>query len=414
MLKHVSTLFLFLPFFSFSFAQTEIDPAEKPAHLRVFLDCNQCDKTYFREELNIVDYVRNRDEADVHVFVTSNRTSSQRIQFEISMLGRGRFENQNFNSTCLSQVEPTSNDIRVTLLESIKVGLVPYLSQTQLIDAVKVSIDAPKRIEDEPTTDPWNFWVFEVNGSGSWNKETSQSRLRYSSSLTAERVTEMWRIRSRAYLNGSTFNFDNDGEAIQTKRKSDGAYLNIVKSLGPHFSAGTSLSYSSSTFSNLAQSISTRLAFEYNIFPYTEVSKRELTIAYRVGPYFQRYDELTIYDQLDERLWRESLSINLRMRQPWGNAFAGLTGGHYFHDLSKYSVDLDGSVNLRLYKGLNVRFGGSFNLIRDQLSLPKGGASLEDVILQQRQIAKDFDSSLYAGIGFTFGSIYNNVVNTRL
>lgn len=232
--------------------------------------------------------------------------------------------------------------------------------------------------------------------------------------MRAERVTEMWRIRSTFYGNGNSFRLVNDGEDFETSQSAKGGYVSVVRSLGPHFSAGISTSYNTSTFNNIASSISLRPAFEYNLFPYSEVSRRELTIAYRVGPYFRQYDEVTIYDQIAEDLWRSSLSLNLRMRQPWGNVFAGLTGSHYFHDLGKNRVELDVNTNLRIYKGLNLRLGGAFELIRDQLSLAKGDASLEDILLQQKQIAKGFESSMYVGVSYTFGSIFNNVVNTRL
>jgi hypothetical protein len=56
---------------------------------------------------------------------------------------------------------------------------------------------------------------------------------------------------------------------------------------------------------------------------------------------------------------------------------------------------------------------GSVTLLRDQLYLPKGGATEEEILLQRKALSTNY--SYFAGIGltYTFGSIFNNVVNPR-
>ena len=56
---------------------------------------------------------------------------------------------------------------------------------------------------------------------------------------------------------------------------------------------------------------------------------------------------------------------------------------------------------------------GSLSLVRDQISIAKGKASEQEILLQRRQLATSY--SYFAGIGltYTFGSIFNNVVNPR-
>ena len=53
-------------------------------------------------------------------------------------------------------------------------------------------------------------------------------------------------------------------------------------------------------------------------------------------------------------------------------------------------------------------------LIRDQISLQKGNASIEDLLLQQKEIATDFYSEFRVGLSYTFGSAFNNYLNSRL
>ena len=50
----------------------------------------------------------------------------------------------------------------------------------------------------------------------------------------------------------------------------------------------------------------------------------------------------------------------------------------------------------------------------NQINLPKGEASVEDLLLRQRQISTSFQNRISMGISYTFGSIFNNIVNNRL
>jgi hypothetical protein len=86
---------------------------------------------------------------------------------------------------------------------------------------------------------------------------------------------------------------------------------------------------------------------------------------------------------------------------------------NYLHDWSKNMISLGGNLSLRLAKGLNFHLSGGGSIIHNQLSLPKRGASLEEVLLRRRQIATSFTVYSYFGLSYTFGSIYNNAVNPR-
>jgi len=45
--------------------------SRESAKLRVYLDCDACDFDYLRTEVTFVDYVRDRQDAAVHILVTS-------------------------------------------------------------------------------------------------------------------------------------------------------------------------------------------------------------------------------------------------------------------------------------------------------------------------------------------------------
>jgi len=124
--------------------------------------------------------------------------------------------------------------------------------------------------------------------------------------------------------------------------------------------------------------------------------------------------EETLYGENEELLFFEALDLQLNLIQPWGEIEAGLEGSHFFHDMSKYKIEFDCDIAIRLFKGLSLTLNVNAESIHDQLYLPKGDASLEEILLQKRQLATDYELSSSIGIRFTFGSIYNNIVNKRL
>lgn len=77
-------------------------------------------------------------------------------------------------------------------------------------------------------------------------------------------------------------------------------------------------------------------------------------------------------------------------------------------------MQFNSNFNVRVLKGLAVRFASRYEIIRDQINLPGGDASIEDVLLQQKQIATDYDLGFSVGLSYTFGSAFNNIINTRL
>jgi hypothetical protein len=52
-------------------------------------------------------------------------------------------------------------------------------------------------------------------------------------------------------------------------------------------------------------------------------------------------------------------------------------------------------------------------MIHDQLSLPKEDIATEEILLQRKQLATQYQYWASIGFSYTFGSIYNNIVNPR-
>ncbi len=395
----------------FSAEEQEFSRSQAP---RVFLDCDGCDFSFIRQEMTFVNYVRDPELAQVHVFVTSQRTGSGGQTYTITITGQ---QNYTGLDNTLSYTSPQGNtwaERRSGLTEMLKIGLVPYIARTPLASRVSILFKEPERMAPVAVDDPWDSWIFDIEANGSFDKEASRSAYSFDGSVSGDRVTEDWKVGIGLRGGYRERNFEQDDEAITSTSHSGSINGRIIKSMTDHWSAGVFGDVSTSTYRNQDLNIGITPALEYNVYPYTESSRKELTLSYRIGYDYRKYIEETIYLKMQESLLGQSLHANVRIRQPWGYVFAGMSGSHYFHDFSKNSIDFYSNISLRVLKGLSVRFTGSFEIIHDQLYLALGDATLEELLLQQRQLATTYELSGSIGFAYTFGSIYNNVVNTRL
>jgi hypothetical protein len=83
------------------------------------------------------------------------------------------------------------------------------------------------------------------------------------------------------------------------------------------------------------------------------------------------------------------------------------------HDLSKNRFRVYADVSLNLVKGFAFSISGGYSMIHDQISLPAEDMDFEDILLRRGELATQYDYWFSYGIRYTFGSIYNNIVNPR-
>ena len=119
------------------------------------------------------------------------------------------------------------------------------------------------------------------------------------------------------------------------------------------------------------------------MFPYSESTQRQFTFQYLVGAHYYDYHEETIYLKMSEQRYRQSLNIEYEIKQPWGSISSYLNGSHYLYDINKFNVQLGGEIDLKLIKGFSLYTYGYMTFVRDQLSLPSSGASIEEILLRR-------------------------------
>ena len=394
-------------------------PSAPRTAVRVFLDCNRCDEAFLKREVTFIDYVRNREDADVHVLVTTQRTGSGGTQFVLQFIGQGAFRGVDQSLTYSASQTATSDEIRAGFAQMFTLGLVRYAAESTLADRLHVTVDAPAGEPLRPIEeDRWNYWVFRASGGGNFSGEETSSSKSVNGSLRATRTTERWRHAFSATANyrESRFQVDDEEEGpstVRSVRRDMGVDGLVVKSLTEHWSAGLAGFGNASTFRNYDLRVRIAPGVEYDFFPYLQSSRRMLTLQYTIGFDWNDYKEETVFGKLTERLIDHRLELGLGLRQPWGSAAAEVNYSQFLSDPPKYSIGAEGNLNVRLFKGFSFNVSGEVSRPRDQIYLPRGVATTEEILLRQRQLATNYSYFLGFGVSYSFGSIFNNIVNPR-
>ncbi|MDB4882992.1 MAG: hypothetical protein JWL95_1758 [Gemmatimonadetes bacterium] len=308
----------------------------------------------------------------------------------------------------------TEDETRRAVSRTVKLGLVRYLARTPAASgATLVLAPALRTMSATPRHDVWNAWVFRVGASANTSRERNSAHNNLNGNLSANRVTERWKTNLRAEEYYSDQAFDLDGERITSVRRDFSGSALLVRSLTNRWSAGLRAGASSSTYLNQQLAASLAPALEFDLYPYEESTRRQLRVQYSAGVRQYRYNDTTVYFKIRETRPTESLNIAFEQKQTWGSVDARVNGYHFLDDLGKSRLTFAGGANVRIVPGLSVNFSGNYSIIHDQLYLPKGDLSREDVLLQQSQLATGYRGYLYGGISYTFGSVFNDVVNPR-
>ena len=387
---------------------------EEPLTIKTQIDCRGCDGNYMRQNITFLDHVRDQDMAEIYVFVNTSGNPSSVI-YEIEYTGKGRFEGINNKFSVDYSKTLTGNEIRDLLKETLIKGYIPYLLHTDQAEQLELVLHELPKTTTEKIDDPWNNWIFSVRGNMDMEHQDTREEFNYDVGFDGDKVTEHWRVRLDGYYNKNTLKItESDNSSFTSVRNRKFLGGSIVKSLGNHWSAGVFGDVGTNSVDNFKFKSAVAPAIEYSLFDYKEVLTREITFAYQINYNTQKYFETTIFDVLRDQYYTQSLSMNLTYRKNWGSVYSSVRASNFLNDPSKNRLSINNWASVRVFKGFSVRVNANFQVIKDQINLPKGEASLEDIILQQRALATTSKLNLGVGMSYTFGSIFNNVLNTRL
>ena len=389
---------------------------QEPELLSVFLDCNFCDFNHFRREVAFVNYVRDRVDADVHVLGTSEDAGSGR-SYTFNFIGLGEYAGTDDTLAIVSSSTDTPDERRNSQVRLLRLGLIQYAVAGGIIEGLDVMYSVGSAAEERASevSDPWNSWVFRISGNASARGESQQKEWSLFGSVNARRVTEDWKIwiEVDGFRSRSVFDLS-DGTQFVDNSSSYEWEAQVVRSVAAQWSTGLRAEFGSSTFSNQDFRALARAAMEYSVFPYEESTRRQLTITYLIGPSYLEYETITIFDELSETRFQQALEIGYSVRQPWGNLRMGGRASNYLHDFGLHRLGISGGGSFRIIRGLNFNLNGDVARIKDQISLPREDIPDEEILVQRRQRGTNFRYRIFGGLSFSFGSIFNSVVNTRL
>src|SRR3989337_1683930 len=267
---------VFLFFVSRSHSQDRPDSLEalKSSAPRIYIDCSGCDIDFIKTEIAFVNYVRDSKEAQVHILITTQRTAGGGIEHTLTFIGRQDFSGMNDTLKYVSRQSATEDDIRKGLVQVLKMGLVRYVARTPMAD--KLCIALQEKMEPALVVDKWKSWVFAVSANGYFNGEKSRNYVSLWGNLSAKQITPDWKVD--LYVNGS-YNenkFKIDEQTISSISKSKSFGGSVIKGMADHWSAGIFGDILSSTYSNRKFAFEFEPAVEYDLFPYSESTRRQL------------------------------------------------------------------------------------------------------------------------------------------
>jgi hypothetical protein len=402
-----------------AFAQDAAAPAAPTAGaVRIFLDCNNvpCDTDFFRTELSFVEHVRDRQTADIHLLMTGQSTGSGGREITFSFFGQGRFMGRDQVLKETFVVAASEDDVRRGMVRMMSLGLVNYVLGLPGAERLRVTVQPPPSTTAPAlqSRDSWNRWSFRVNLNGNANGESSSKSFYLNTNVSANRVTDESKINLNSSVNYRESKFElPDGRTFLSPNRDFGINGLYVKSLGGHWSAGIRSNWNSSTFNNQDWSWSGGPAIEWDLFPYSESTRRILTFNYSVRSRIWDYREETIYGKLHEERIQQSLETQMSMRQRWGTLGASVDVASFVPDVAKNHVSGYGDISLNLFRGLSLNLSSNVEWVRDQISLPAEEATSEEVLVNQRQLATSYRYYLYFGVSYSFGSIFSPIVNPR-
>ncbi len=402
-------------------AQEEPPAANGNGALRVFFDCDggrgMCDFDFYRREIPYVNYTRDREDAQVHVLMSSEGTGSGGQRFTLDFIGREEFIEITDRLEVVTRANLAVEQRLTEVAHTLELGLLRYIARTGQAPSIDIHYDGAEHgeIAAKPEDDPWNFWTFRLRAEADLEVDERTEEYEFETGFSADRVTDALKLE---FSIGGSYNrslFEtSDTTSVTSIRESYDAEGLSVWSLSDHWSAGAAYELGHSSFANEDLQLQVGPALEYNIFPYSESTRRQFNFLYTVGLRYHNYIEQTVFLKDEETLPHHRFSVRLSVRQPWGESYGFLTFSQFLHDPSKNRFTAFAGADFRLFRGLSLRLNANYSRIRDQLNVPAGDATTEEVLLRQRVLQSGFEYGVSVGFSYTFGSIYSNVVNPRL
>ncbi|HVN58147.1 MAG TPA: hypothetical protein VMT63_07625 [Bacteroidales bacterium] len=406
-------LFAILAFFTFTVLVAQ-PPAPKQDTLRkdalnVFMDASD----YVKKEIPFINYVRDIKVADLYIITTFEQTGSGGYKYTYFLEGQGKYQGKSDTLSFISTPDDTEETTRIKQVQTLKMGLMRYVEKTPLASYMNITFTEP--LSETVTTDKWKSWVFRTNLSGYLTGQKMYKSTNVNTGFSASKVTKDWKINLDAsyYFRKDLYITDTLGTRYVSTYDEKSLNVLIVRSINDHWSYGGTLYLGGSSYSNYFLNSKIMPGIEYDIFPYSQSTRKQLRLLYKIGAGYYIYNDTTIYERTRQPVGIHSFTAAYQVVEKWGSINLSMVYSNYLQDWSKNNLGTELYLELRVAKGLRVYWAGGAYIVHDQINLPKQGASVEEMLTRRRELESQYNYYSMFGFSYTFGSIYNNVVNPR-
>ena len=140
--------------------------------IKVFLSC-RCDDDFLKQNTLFFDYVRDMSLSDIEVFVFEITNASGGRNYSFNFNGKNNFLNKEYQINAIIPQNISLNNSREILLNTYKLGMASFLSNTDYQNEIDVNFTHKKIITDQKKLDTWKTWGFEVYSTFNFENEKS-------------------------------------------------------------------------------------------------------------------------------------------------------------------------------------------------------------------------------------------------
>jgi len=133
--------------------------------------------TYIKTEIDFVDYMLDRQSADLYFLLINQRTGSGGREFTLTAENK-KSGNEPYELKFFTDANAVEADIRSALVGKLKEALLKYMVDEGMTENISYTINSTEtQTEDRVVIDPWDAWVFSMGVNGNINRESQFNSL---------------------------------------------------------------------------------------------------------------------------------------------------------------------------------------------------------------------------------------------
>lgn len=383
---------------------------------KVYLMCPQeCFEDYLRQELSYFDLVRDPLLAEFTVLIVRQPAANggERFSVTISRMNEGQDEgsaSRSFVSDPAATAAINRSVLRGVVLRGLHVELIgtPY-EQAFTVELPARDADAVSHLDD-----PWNYWVVSPEFSASTDGIGSFFEADFEAGLHVRRITADSKFRNRAsYARGFSGYTLEDGSRPRGDVYRWNNRILYSHSLGERLSLGGIVGTWGSEFENTKGHVHGGAVLELNAFPFSQNARRQLRFAYQIGSWSNWYFERTARNRTRETHGYHAFSVIADVNQRWGSVQWIGQLNQFLDEPGLFKVSTGANLTLRIAAGLSISFEGEFAYVKDQITLRQRPVTDLELLLWTAQQPTDHRFYGQISLSYTFGSVFNTIVNPR-